>query len=115
MFVELKSEYLNDQLNDALNFLKESINTFQSSETVTSDYFEASNSFDHTVDDQLLLSNQSNKFKDHFHKIYDNIKTDSLLKNSQQNNSLITYLKKCCQIFCFGTHHPSNNQKAFGP
>ena len=102
MFVELKSEYVNNQLNEALNFLKESINTFQSSETVTSDYFdEASNSFDHTVDDQLLLSNKSNKFKDHFQKIYDNIKTNSLLKSSQQNNSLITYLK--------------NNQKAFGP
>ena len=28
MFVVLSSEYVNDQLNDALNFLKESINTF---------------------------------------------------------------------------------------
>ena len=51
--IVLKTEFVNNQLKDALNFLKDNINTFQVSQEIMLDCFEeAEGSLDYCVDDE---------------------------------------------------------------
>ena len=60
LLIVLKTEFVDNQLKDALNFLKDSINTFQFSLEITSDCSEeAEGSLNYCMDDEQSLSVQT--------------------------------------------------------